>query len=195
MSFNYNNGVPATANNPSVDQPDMLINTQSIEGILNVDHITFRAANGGTHKQVTFNDVAAPGAQMNPQSIFYTVAGTASTNADLRFRNQNAVYQGLPIKAWALVNGATGAIILNQSFNVDSVTVNGTGSYTVNLTANALGSANFSVIGSTQIGTGNSLSVFNYELNTATSFNIFINNGNVLTRSNPVNFSFAVIQV
>jgi hypothetical protein len=49
VSFTYNNLVPATNNDPSVDQPQMLINTQSINSIIAVDHIGFNAGNGGYH--------------------------------------------------------------------------------------------------------------------------------------------------
>jgi hypothetical protein len=50
-NYAYNNGVPDGPNNPSVDQPDMLINTQSIENILAEDHVSFNSNNGGLHKQ------------------------------------------------------------------------------------------------------------------------------------------------
>lgn len=52
MSFTYNNLVPATNNDPSADQPQMLINTQSINSIIAVDHIGFNAGNGGYHKVI-----------------------------------------------------------------------------------------------------------------------------------------------
>lgn len=48
-------------------------------------------------------------------------------------------------KAWVSYNGATQAI--RASYNVSSVTYNGTGDYTINMT-NALVDANYSVAGS-----------------------------------------------
>lgn len=54
-TFSYNTGVPATNNSPSVDQPEMQINTASINSILAVDHVSFNTAGGGRHNQVTFN--------------------------------------------------------------------------------------------------------------------------------------------
>ena len=48
-------------------------------------------------------------------------------------------------KAWVNFAGASGTI--NTSFNVSSITVNGTGDYTVNITT-ALSNANYSVVGS-----------------------------------------------
>lgn len=47
-------------------------------------------------------------------------------------------------KAWAKFNGSTGAV--SASFNVSSVTVNGTGDFTVNFTS-ALTDANYSIAG------------------------------------------------
>jgi len=71
--FQYDTTVPATNDNPSADQPDMLVNTQSTNGILGVDHITFNLNNGGQHKAITFNQdasyvpVAFP---VNPPQLF-----------------------------------------------------------------------------------------------------------------------------
>lgn len=60
-NFTYNNGVPDGPDNPSDDQPDMKINTQSIESIIAVDHISFNTNGGGIHKQVTLLNQNAPG--------------------------------------------------------------------------------------------------------------------------------------
>ncbi len=60
--YPYNNGVPNAPDNPSQDQPDMLVNTQSISGIIAQDHTGFGVSNGGVHKQVRFaQNIAAPG--------------------------------------------------------------------------------------------------------------------------------------
>ena len=47
-NFQFSNTVPAAGNDPSSDQPLMLINNQSLFNYLNVDHIGFNANNGGT---------------------------------------------------------------------------------------------------------------------------------------------------
>lgn len=47
-------------------------------------------------------------------------------------------------KAWAKFNGSTGAV--SASYNVSSVTVNGTGDFTINFTS-ALADANYSIAG------------------------------------------------
>jgi hypothetical protein len=51
-------------------------------------------------------------------------------------------------KAWVNFNG-TGTVAIRASFNVSSITDNGTGNYTVNFTT-AMPDANYSAIGSTQ---------------------------------------------
>jgi len=61
MSFTYDNTVPATPNNPSVDQPVMLTNAQSIDSIIAVDHFGFNVSNGGYHQQVHLVNQSAPG--------------------------------------------------------------------------------------------------------------------------------------
>jgi hypothetical protein len=53
-TFSYNTGVPAANNDPSVDQPEMQINTASINSLLAVDHVSFNTTGGGRHNQVTF---------------------------------------------------------------------------------------------------------------------------------------------
>lgn len=79
MTFSYNTGVPATNNDPSVDQPDMLINTQSINDIIGVDHVTFNSANGGTHNQVTLNRLAAKPTVTGTQTALYSkLSGSSS---------------------------------------------------------------------------------------------------------------------
>ncbi len=60
VNLSYNNTVPAANNNPSVDQPQMLVNTTSISSIVNQDHIGFGQNNGGTHRQVNMYNQATP---------------------------------------------------------------------------------------------------------------------------------------
>jgi len=55
-------------------------------------------------------------------------------------------------KAWVNFNG-TGTVAIRASYNVSSITDNGTGDYTVNFT-NALANANYAVAGMSQQGSG-----------------------------------------
>jgi len=52
--------------------------------------------------------------------------------------------QGVP-KAWVNFNG-TGTVAIRDSHNVDSITDNTTGDYTVNITSGALANANYCAI-------------------------------------------------
>jgi hypothetical protein len=53
-------------------------------------------------------------------------------------------------KAWVNFNG-TGTVAINSSFNVSSITDNGTGNYTVNFTT-AMANANYALSGSMESG-------------------------------------------
>ena len=75
------------------------------------------------------------------------VANTINTDTGV-FSTNNA-YTGI-VKAWVdFTNSGT----INASFNVSSVTVNGTGDYTINF-ASALSNANYITMATTQCDTG-----------------------------------------
>jgi len=70
------------------------------------------------------------------------------------FATQNGL-TGIP-KAWGNITGSTGAI--TNSFNVSSVTRNGTGDYTVTFTT-AMANTNYTVIGNCQTNTASSIQI------------------------------------
>lgn len=47
----YTNAIPAAANNPSADQPDMQSNTDAIDDLIDRDHYSFNTNFSGLHKQ------------------------------------------------------------------------------------------------------------------------------------------------
>ncbi len=57
----YNRDIPDGPNNPSTDQPNMKTNTNNTDTIIAVDHYSFNDNRGGTHKQVSLTNEAAPG--------------------------------------------------------------------------------------------------------------------------------------
>lgn len=153
-SFTFNTLIPAANNNPSIDQGPMLQNNVSTNGILGVDHVTFNTqgpagppnGSGGQHLQVTFNGKNVPaGAPTDPISVLYTNSGTASSVSEMFFRNQNRIFQVSPIKAWAYADN-NGNILSSQSFNVDLITRNSAGVFTISLTPGALTGTAFAVI-------------------------------------------------
>ena len=86
--------------------------------------------------------------------------GTASVPSD-------TVINGTA-KAWVNFNG-TGTVAIRASFNVSSITDNGTGDYSVNFT-NAFADANYSVVSSCSCASGGTYSgSFNPQTQTGTS--------------------------
>jgi hypothetical protein len=80
MSFSFNTGIPATADNPSNDQPIMQQNNVATSGILGVDHITFNANNGGTHTHVTFvAPQSTPGLSPSQSQIYPQTFNTGAS--------------------------------------------------------------------------------------------------------------------
>lgn len=53
--FPYIDNIPLSTNRPSQDQPNMQINTNSIDSLINEDHISFNVQNGGYHKLIRQN--------------------------------------------------------------------------------------------------------------------------------------------
>ena len=85
-SFTYITGVPAADNDPSVDQPNMVTNTNSIPGLIAIDHVSFNASNGGTHLQITFSSNNVPTVPTSPPVLF--------TNLDSNMTSQLFFYSG-----------------------------------------------------------------------------------------------------
>jgi hypothetical protein len=88
-NFAYTQGIPATNDNPSDDQPPMLINNDNNFLIWNVDHIGFNQNNGGFHTILhqpfqTINSQAA----WNPvisSGVPAAIAATAITGVQQTF--------------------------------------------------------------------------------------------------------------
>lgn len=59
-NFTYTRSIPAASHNPSVDQPDMQINTNSTDDLIAVDHFSFNDNDGGLHKKVSLVAKTAP---------------------------------------------------------------------------------------------------------------------------------------
>lgn len=197
-SFTYN-VVPVSSNDPSQDQPQMLQNTNSINSLLGVDHVSFNSAgsggagaSGGQHLRVTYNDkTPAPAAQVDPLSLSYTKSGTASTVSQLFYKTQDAELQTSAIRAWGF--GTSAGITALQSVNVFSFTNNGVGNYSVVLTTGSVTGSNFGVH-ITSAFTGITAVVGNYVITAPLTFTMrfFGINGIAI---NPTSFTFSVYQI
>jgi hypothetical protein len=84
-----------------------------------------------------------------------TVQSSTAATAPV-FKDGNGTQIGTLCRAWVNFNG-TGTVAIRASFNVSSITDNGTGDYTINFT-NAMPDANYSATTTAQSssnGTGN----------------------------------------
>jgi len=144
LFFTYNENIPAANNNPSVDQPNMQTNTNSIDSIIDVDHFSFETNFDGTHKQVQLRDTAGingaipAGLQGNGWETLYTsatagvgelwfVRGAAGTGIQLTGPGTPSVvangYTFLPggiLLQWGTVTGIAGVthVQSNTLFNI-----------------------------------------------------------------------------
>ena len=76
----------------------------------------------------------------DPKTMGHEPALYSDWNTYIR-DNTNYLYSKLMIQAWVNFNG-TGTVAINASYNVSSITDNGTGLYTVNFTS-AIADANY----------------------------------------------------
>lgn len=203
MSFTFSTTIPAAPNDPSVDQPDMLQNNVATNGILGVDHITFNLLGGGEHKQVTFNGKNVPGAQTDPKSVLYTnnVTATAtntasaSTIAEVFFRNQNAILPVSMIKAFGCFDGGGNPL---NTWNMSIALPAGhpsVGTYNIDLATNCVTGFSYLVLLS---NSGNNTFTFldeKYSINTGTGqINIQFGRQGV-SFQDPNQFSILILQL
>lgn len=186
MSFTYVSNLPAAANNPSNDQPNMQTNTNSIASLISVNHIGFNTATAGQHKQVDFPDVIAPATPTGTASVIFPKDGIAdAAHAQLMFQNPNATYPISLIKAYGNITGSTGAIV--QSINVASVLRNSTGLYTVTLNASVVSGTSYGLFGG--YSSGIAVSGIQFSISSPTVFTVNFSG------FDPTNFYFIVTQL
>jgi hypothetical protein len=203
MSFTYYPTIPNAPDNPSYDQPLMQINSQSINSLIGIDHVTFNSigaggpgASGGQHLQVTFNGKNVPGSVTDPLSILYTNSGVASPFADMRFTNQNGVFPVNLVRAYAFCN--TAGVAASQMINVVSVIHSATGEYDVTLTTNAVANQNFGILVSAAPLAPNVSIASKYTYSATTgqfSLFFFIASSASAVATDPSFFTFTVLQL
>ena len=91
-----------------------------------------------------------------------TLADTSGANTS----TPAAIANGIA-KAWVNFNG-TGTVAIRASYNVSSITDNGTGDYTVNFTT-ALADANYAIAGDAGGTSGGGVTISDYSHGTARS--------------------------
>jgi hypothetical protein len=131
MSIPYNLNIPFATHNPSVDQPNMETNNNSIATYVAVDHVGFNTTGSGQHNQVTFNannipavPTAPPVLFTNtvgslPQLFFYSGSAANGQNQYLAAPNQGSTFLlGGMIVKWGIANTNNPAVTttFNQAF-------------------------------------------------------------------------------
>jgi hypothetical protein len=122
-------------------------------------------ASGGTGAAtLTANNVLLGNGTSAPQFVAPSTSGNILTSNGTTWTSASAPTNY--VKAWVNFNG-TGTVAINASFNVSSITDNGTGDYTVNFT-NALEDANYCVTTTAQVVSDQSAS-YQFGLRTLTT--------------------------
>lgn len=198
MSFSFSIDRPAAPNDPSVDQPFMLQNNISTNGIIGVDHITFGAPNGGTHQfmhMAQFSNPSAINAGASDGSVIYSAAGVAD-NARAQIYYKNAQQVQIPmsgIKAFGAFD--SNANLLN-GMNL-TATKGLAGSYNFTIASNVISGNNYLVL-TTAASVPSVNIVGSYTINVS-SPNQFVINFKLLEPSfgfvNPSQFSVVVLQI
>ena len=119
-----------------------------------------KMAHGTDGEIITYDSSGAPatvGVGTSGQVLTSNGAGSApsmqspaAAGADTPLSNLSATGEQRVCQAWVNFNG-TGTVAIRDSYNVSSVTDNGTGDYIVNFTA-SMGNSNFSVAGMSEGG-------------------------------------------
>ncbi len=129
--FAYNRDVPLDTHNPSTDQPDMKINTNSIDSIIAVDHYSFQEVSNqdGWHKQSTYPVLGVAPATLALQGAVYTKnVGAGVSQLFYRRENNGTEIQLTGLATVAANNGyitLPGGIIIQWGV-VNTTSTNGT---------------------------------------------------------------------
>lgn len=202
-NFAYNQGIPNPPNQPSQDVPLMKINTNSISGIIAVDHIGFEANNGGTHLQTQFVDFSAGGIPAGtPASVAFPAAGSASsTVAEYYFKNSLATLLISGVKAFGsltfqtLSTGPAVALQFSNGYNIvlsgstQQQTGAGINVFTINLSPGCVVGTNAVVF--IYAGTQFTLSYATYVVN---ANQLVITYNSIPSPANPGIINFAILQ-
>ncbi len=105
----YNLNIPSAENSPSVDQPNMKINTNAVNSLMNVDHYGFKIADGGFHKKSTYPILASdPGSPLT-SLVQYTKTEAGSTEL---FIQRDSIATPIQLTAGLITAAANGSTFL-----------------------------------------------------------------------------------
>ncbi len=113
MSFTYTRDIPDPPSSPSVDVPNLKVNTNSIDDIWAVDHFTFADNFAGIHNRVQLKEIgtALPvGLAATGSGTLFTKVTGVSPQGELFFYRQGAlvaIQLTGPSTPSAVINGFT----------------------------------------------------------------------------------------
>lgn len=90
MFVPYNRDIPFATDSPAQDQPDMQENTNSIDNILAIDHISFNLSNGGYHNVVHLTSQPPPATVPTIGEVYSTTTNDGITTSELFFFQNSA---------------------------------------------------------------------------------------------------------
>lgn len=210
----YYPNIPNGPDNPSYDQPLMQINSQAINSILAVDHITFNVANpsgttalpgqgSGQHAKVTFNSKNPPGGgnPTDPVSILYTNniassgsynTASASTISEIFYINNSNIFPVSMVKAFGCFNGG------GASLNTWNLVVSSTpsiGEYVFSMPTGTVTGTAYCIFISTGVNGISRGGDAVYTINSATSFSLGFYSLSTGALAAPDQFSVMVMQL
>ena len=149
----YIKDIPQPGDSPGVDsQPAFLENFRQLDSQYGTvgDHVAFEAtSNNGKHKKVTLVDLAGDPITTATEGAVYTNTLGARIEAFYRYPSSGDITQLTWIKAWARFpgNGAIGAVVPTDSYNINTITKNGPTIFTITFpVATPIGNANYGII-------------------------------------------------
>lgn len=170
----YNQNTPLGNQLPSITQPQILGNFQSIQTMLNVNHVNFDLPDQGKHKWVSYPIQSSSVATLSTEVATYAFVDSDTTVAELTFRRPS---NGVIIPMTATAGTVNGWTMLPSGILMKWATSSYTGLNTVN--ANSFGKA-FSVLYSVQLTNNNATSSSNtYVMGgviSGTNFNVYVGN-------------------
>ena len=180
----YNPNIPAANDLLSADQGPMQENFQSIQTLIDIDHVDFVQGQFGQHKQVNLSIDQAATPLAGAKGVLYANTDTQTSLSQVFYQPAGTSIPFLmlsAIKAFGSFQGSTSGTSTICAFNAAaSVT---SGSYTITLNAGVLSNTNAVVIISV---TGNAQNL-SYHLVDEKHISITIN-------TNPITINYVILQ-
>ncbi len=129
-TFTYFPNVPNGPNDPADDQPNMLTNTQSVNGLIAVDHLGFNGANGGIHNIIHFSNQAGDPAISGTGQLFTKTVGSDN---QLFYESSLGVVEQI---TGGSSSGAVGYVLLPGGFIMQWGNFTNAGSNNISFTPN-----------------------------------------------------------